>query len=55
MYFDEDSWQIVPEEYDDKKKFWRVSEAHSINYYEKPLLWTQPWEITYDPKSCLFR
>lgn len=51
MYFDEDSWQIVlSEEYDDKKKLWRVSEAHSINYYEKPLLWTA-MEITYDLKS----
>ncbi len=51
MYFDEDSWQIVlTEEYDEDKKLWRVSEAHSITYYEKPLLWSG-LEVTYDLKS----
>jgi len=51
MYFDEDSWQIVlTEEYDDKNTLWRVSEAHAINYYEVPVLWTA-LELTYDLKS----
>lgn len=48
LYFDEDSWQIVlSEEYNDKGDLWRVSEAHTINYYELPVLWTT-LEVTYD-------
>ncbi len=40
FYVDEDSWQIlVVDIYDNRDQFWRVSEAHLINYYEKPLVW----------------
>ena len=40
FYVDEDSWQIlVADIYDNRDQLWRVSEAHLINYYEKPLVW----------------
>ncbi|MCO4781681.1 MAG: DUF1329 domain-containing protein [Candidatus Cloacimonetes bacterium] len=39
-YLDEDSWQIlVADQYDSRGNIWRVSEAHCINYYEKPVFW----------------
>ncbi len=51
LYFDEDSWQIVlSEEYDSKNTLWRVSEAHTINYYDVPVLWTT-FDVTYDLKD----
>ncbi len=51
FYADEDTWQIVlTEEYDDKNQLWRVSEAHSMNYYEIPVVWTT-LELTYDLKA----
>ncbi len=38
---DEDSWQIaVADSYDKKGILWRVAEAHALNYYEVPVLWT---------------
>jgi hypothetical protein len=41
FYLDEDSYQIVMiEHYDSGNRLWRYSEAHPINYYEMPLLWT---------------
>ena len=40
FYLDEDSWSIlVVDMYDQQSRPWRVSEAHVINYYEKPLVW----------------
>ncbi|MDH3895524.1 MAG: DUF1329 domain-containing protein [Chromatiales bacterium] len=40
FYVDEDSWQIaISEAYDRDGKFWRVMEAHAVNYYEVPVLW----------------
>ena len=40
FYVDEDSWQIlVADIYDNRDQFWRLSEAHLINYYEMPLVW----------------
>ena len=40
FYIDEDSWQIlVADLYDTRDEFWRLSEAHLINYYEMPLMW----------------
>lgn len=48
MYFDEDSWHILlTEDYDDDNRLWRVSEAHTINYYQEPAIWTT-LETTYD-------
>ncbi len=39
FYVDEDSWNIlVVDIYDNRDRLWRVSEAHVINYYEKPML-----------------
>ncbi|MGH9885074.1 MAG: DUF1329 domain-containing protein [bacterium] len=41
FYIDEDSWQIAASEsYDAKGGLWRVNEAHALNYYEVPVLWS---------------
>lgn len=41
FYLDEDSWQIaVVDNYDNRDQLWRVSEAHIINYYNVPCIWT---------------
>lgn len=41
FYFDEDSWQIAAVDcYDNRDQLWRVSEAHIINYYNVPCIWT---------------
>jgi hypothetical protein len=41
FYLDEDSWQIaVAESYDLDGKLWRVNEAHALNYYDVPVLWS---------------
>ncbi|MDX2480717.1 MAG: DUF1329 domain-containing protein, partial [Desulfuromusa sp.] len=51
FYIDEDSWQImVADNYDNRDQLWRVSEAHSINYYEVPTFWTT-LETHYDLQS----
>ena len=41
FYLDEDSWQIgLAESYDDEGRLWRVNEAHALNLYDVPLLWS---------------
>ena len=41
MYLDEDSYQImVIDHYDNRGELVRVSEAHSINYYDLPTFWS---------------
>jgi hypothetical protein len=41
FYLDEDSWQaLLVDHYDEKGELWRVAEAHALNYYEVPVLWT---------------
>jgi hypothetical protein len=41
FYVDEDSWQIaVADSWDKEGQLWRVNEAHALNYYEVPVLWT---------------
>ncbi len=51
FYIDEDSWQImVADIYDNRDQLWRVSEGHSINYYEVPTFWTT-LEANYDLQS----
>ncbi|MCZ6675273.1 MAG: DUF1329 domain-containing protein [Verrucomicrobia bacterium] len=41
FYIDEDSWQImVADQYDGRGELWRVSEGHSINYYDALTFWT---------------
>jgi hypothetical protein len=41
FYLDEDSWQILAvDNYDKRGNLWRVSEAHAINYYNVPCIWT---------------
>lgn len=41
FYIDEDSWQImVADQYDSRGELWRVSEGHSINYYDELTMWT---------------
>lgn len=50
-YVDEDSWSIVyAEEFDEKGQLWQVTEAHTINYFEIPLVYTT-LEVTYDLES----
>jgi hypothetical protein len=41
FYIDEDSWQImVADQYDARGELWRVSEGHSVNYYDALTFWT---------------
>jgi hypothetical protein len=41
FYVDEDSWQIaVAESYNVNGELWRVNEAHAVNYYTVPVLWS---------------
>jgi len=41
FYVDEDSWQILMvDQYDNRDQLWRISEGHSINYYDVPTFWT---------------
>ena len=41
FFVDEDSWQIaVADTYDRDGELWRVNEAHAINYYAVPVLWS---------------
>ena len=41
FFLDEDSWQIaIADQYDGRGEIWRVSEAHTINYYQVPLVWS---------------
>jgi len=41
FYVDEDSWQIAAADlYDLDGKLWRVAEAHAINFYQVPVLWS---------------
>jgi len=48
FYIDEDSWQVLlVDQYDGRDQLWRVSEGHSINYYDVPTFWTT-LEVHYD-------
>lgn len=41
FYVDEDSWQIaVAESYDAKGRLWRVNEAHAVERFDVPVLWS---------------
>ncbi len=41
FYLDEDSWQIaLNDNYDLTGVLWRTAEAHALNYYEVPVLWS---------------
>ncbi len=47
-YFDEDSWQIVSiEEYNEEGELVQHTEAHTINYYDVPMIYST-LEVTYD-------
>lgn len=51
FYLDEDSWQIaVAESYDMDGELWRVNEAHALNYYTVPVLWST-LEVFHDLKN----
>lgn len=51
FYMDEDSYQpLIADHYDGRSEIWRLSEAHSINYYEVPTFWTTI-EVHYDLQS----
>ena len=40
FFLDEDSWQIlIADHYDGEGRLWRLAEAHTINYYEVPMVW----------------
>ena len=50
-YLDEDSYQpLLADHYDSRQEIWRLSEGHSINYYEVPTFWTTV-EVHYDLQS----
>ena len=41
FYLDEDSWQVaVTDSWDLTGRLWRTAEAHALNYYEVPVLWS---------------
>ncbi len=41
FYVDEDSWAVlVVDQYDNRGRLWRVSEGHSINYYDILSFWS---------------
>jgi len=41
FYVDEDSWAVlVVDQYDNRGRMWRVSEGHSINYYDILSFWS---------------
>ena len=51
FYLDEDSWQaLVVDHYDGRGELWRVGEAHPINYYEVPAIWST-LDLVYDLQS----
>jgi hypothetical protein len=51
FYLDADSYQIAAiDHYDQRGNLWRVSEAHTINFYEMPTLWAT-LEATLDLQS----
>ncbi len=51
FFMDEDSYQpLIADHYDSRGDIWRLSEAHSINYYEVPTFWTTI-EVHYDLQS----
>ncbi len=51
FYIDEDSWQIaVTDTYDKYGALWRAGEAHALNYYQVPVLWST-LEVYYDLKQ----
>jgi hypothetical protein len=51
FYMDEDSWQIaVADSYDQQGQLWRVAEAHALNYYDVPVLWST-LEVYHDLKE----
>jgi hypothetical protein len=40
FYIDEDSWAVVvTDKYDARDQLWRVSEQHSFNFYDVPMLY----------------
>ncbi len=48
IYVDEDTWvPVCADLYDNRDQLWRVSEEHSVNYYNVPLV-TYAAEIHYD-------
>jgi hypothetical protein len=48
FYLDEDSWQVaLNDNYDLTGALWRTSEAHALNYYEVPVLWST-LQVYYD-------
>ena len=48
FYIDEDTWNVVAVDcYDNRDQLWRYQEAHTINYYEIPTVWST-MEATYD-------
>ncbi len=48
FYFDEDTWQaLAVDQYDKRGEIWRVSEAHTINYYDQPFCW-DTLQVHYD-------
>ena len=51
FYLDEDSWQVaLSDSWDLTGTLWRTAEAHALNYYQVPVLWSTLFTY-YDLKS----
>jgi hypothetical protein len=51
FYIDEDSWNVlVTDKYDGRDQLWRVSELHSINFYNVPMVYPA-MEVHHDLQS----
>jgi len=51
FYIDEDTWMIVvSDKYDNRDELWRVSDQHSINYYDVPMTYPA-LEVHHDLQS----
>jgi len=54
FYIDEDSWSIaVTDKYDTRDELWRVSEQHSINFYDVPMYYGT-LEVHHDLQSARY-
>ena len=54
FYIDEDSWSIaVTDKYDTRDELWRVSEQHSINFYDVPMYYGTV-EVHHDLQSARY-
>ena len=54
FYIDEDSWAfLLTDKYDSRDQLWRVSEQHSINFYDVPMIYGTV-EVHHDIQSARY-